>query len=246
PHDEPGVPRGQRRGAGRRATGQIRRDHVHGNARARAGPGVGSSGVRHAGQAGGLGLLFDHQPQSKVVPVCDHWCGICAQLAAPGYPRVHEVRSPERAGRLLPRQRSGTRTHPGHAIQPADPALLAVWGYQRELSLRDAENLMFSNIGAVLFDLDGTLIDSAPDLGAAADKMRVARGMPSLPLEQYRPMAGAGARGMLGVAFGMTPDHPDFAELREEFFVNYETCMTERTYAFRGIPELISQLLARG
>ena len=53
---------------------------------------------------------------------------------------------------------------------------------------------------AVLFDLDGTLIDSAPDLGAAADKMRTDRGMPSLPLERYRPMAGSGARDMLGVA----------------------------------------------
>ena len=46
------------------------------------------------------------------------------------------------------------------------------------------------------------------DLGAAADKMRVARGLPSLPLDTYRPMAGAGARGMLGVAFGIGPDHP--------------------------------------
>jgi N-acetyl-D-muramate 6-phosphate phosphatase len=105
---------------------------------------------------------------------------------------------------------------------------------------------MFSDIGAVLFDLDGTLIDSAPDLGAAADKMRIARGLPSLPPELYRPMAGAGARGMLGVAFGMTPDHPDFAVLREEFFVNYEHCMTERTYAFEGVPELIAQLVGRG
>ena len=69
---------------------------------------------------------------------------------------------------------------------------------------------MFSDIRAVLFDLDGTLIDSAPDLGVAADKMRVARGLPSLPLERYRPMAGAGARGMLGVAFGITPEHPDY------------------------------------
>ncbi|MDH5708690.1 MAG: phosphoglycolate phosphatase, partial [Hylemonella sp.] len=59
----------------------------------------------------------------------------------------------------------------------------------------------FAGIDAVLFDLDGTLIDSAPDLGAAADRMRLARGLPSLPFEQYRPMAGAGARGMLGVAF---------------------------------------------
>ena len=105
---------------------------------------------------------------------------------------------------------------------------------------------MFSDVRAVLFDLDGTLIDSAPDLGAAADKMRVVRGLPSLPLEQYRPLAGAGARGMLAVAFGMTPDHSDFPAMREEFFVNYENCMTERTYAFEGVPELIAQLRERG
>ena len=105
---------------------------------------------------------------------------------------------------------------------------------------------MFSDIRAVLFDLDGTLIDSAPDLGVAADKMRVDRGLPSLPLERYRPMAGAGARGMLGVAFGITPEHPDYAALREEFFVNYENCMTERTYVFQGIAELITQLLGQG
>lgn len=105
---------------------------------------------------------------------------------------------------------------------------------------------MFSDIRAVLFDLDGTLIDSAPDLGMAADKMRTDRGLPSLPLEHYRPMAGAGARGMLGVAFSITPEHPDYAALREEFFVNYENCMTERTYAFQGIAELIAQLLGQG
>lgn len=104
---------------------------------------------------------------------------------------------------------------------------------------------MFQNIRAVLFDLDGTLIDSAPDLGAAADKMRTDRGLPSLPLERYRPMAGAGARGMLGEAFGMAPDHPDFLIMREEFFVNYESCMTERTSIFEGVPELVSQILRR-
>jgi len=71
---------------------------------------------------------------------------------------------------------------------------------------------------AVLFDLDGTLIDSAPDLGAAADKMRTDRGLPSLDLSLYRPMAGAGARGMLKIAFGLTPEDPDFMPMREEFF----------------------------
>jgi N-acetyl-D-muramate 6-phosphate phosphatase len=104
---------------------------------------------------------------------------------------------------------------------------------------------LFTGIDAVLFDLDGTLIDSAPDLGAAADKLRTDRGLPSLPYQDYRPMAGAGARGMLQVAFGMTPEHPDFLSLREEFFVNYEACMTERTYAFEGVGELIEQLTRR-
>ncbi|MDP2032795.1 MAG: HAD-IA family hydrolase [Polaromonas sp.] len=105
---------------------------------------------------------------------------------------------------------------------------------------------MFHQIEAVLFDLDGTLIDSAPDLGAAADKMRTDRGMPSLPLADYRPMAGAGARGMLGVAFGLTPDHADFGALKEEFFTNYEACMTERTYAFDGVAELIARISGAG
>jgi phosphoglycolate phosphatase len=103
----------------------------------------------------------------------------------------------------------------------------------------------FSGIEAVLFDLDGTLIDSAPDLGAAVDKMRTDRGLPSLAPEVYRPMAGAGARGMLEVAFGLTPEHPEFALMREEFFVNYENCMTQRTYAFAGVAELIERLQQR-
>lgn len=105
---------------------------------------------------------------------------------------------------------------------------------------------MFDDVKAVLFDLDGTLIDSAPDLGAAADKMRTDRGLPSLPFEVYRPMAGAGARGMLGVAFDMTPDHPEFPVLREEFFRNYESCMTQRTYVFEGVAQMIASLVDRG
>lgn len=98
---------------------------------------------------------------------------------------------------------------------------------------------MFQNIEAVLFDLDGTLIDSAPDLGAAADKMRTDRGLDSLPLVQYRPLAGAGARGMIAVAFGLTPDNSGYEALKEEFFANYESCLTERTYVFEGVAELV-------
>lgn len=100
-------------------------------------------------------------------------------------------------------------------------------------------------VRAVLFDLDGTLIDSAPDLGAAVDQMRVTRGLPPLPLDAYRPVAGAGARGMLSVAFGMGVDHPDFPVMREEFFSNYEGCIHDQTQVFDGVVPVIQALRMR-
>ena len=109
-----------------------------------------------------------------------------------------------------------------------------------------AHSARFANVQAVLFDLDGTLIDSAPDLAAAADAMRMARGLPCLPLAQYRPMAGAGARGLLGVAFGMTPEHVEYDVLREEFFCNYERSLTQRTQIFDGVPELLERFASQG
>lgn len=99
---------------------------------------------------------------------------------------------------------------------------------------------------AILFDLDGTLIDSASDLGLAADQMRIERHLPSLPIERYRPMAGAGARGMLKVAFDMSPEHPEFLAYREEFFSNYEARMTLMTYAFDGVDHLLESIKNMG
>ena len=104
----------------------------------------------------------------------------------------------------------------------------------------------FADVQAVLFDLDGTLVDSAPDLAAAVDRMRVGRGLASLPLAHYRPMAGAGARGMLGIAFDVSPEHAEFDALREEFFFNYEHCLTERTLAFDGVSDMLAGLTACG
>ena len=104
----------------------------------------------------------------------------------------------------------------------------------------------FAGIRAVLFDLDGTLIDSAPDLAGAVDKMRVQRGLPSLDYANYRPMCGAGARGMLQVGFGMGPDHANYEAMREEFFANYQAGMLDNTHAFEGIPVLLAALRARG
>jgi phosphoglycolate phosphatase len=99
---------------------------------------------------------------------------------------------------------------------------------------------------AVLFDLDGTLIDSAPDLGAAADKMRTDRGMPSLDYALYRPMAGSGARGMLQIAFDMDPEHPDYEDFKEEFLSNYEQAMTVRSVIFDGVHDLLAHIQGQG
>ena len=76
-------------------------------------------------------------------------------------------------------------------------------------------------VRAVLFDLDGTLIDSAPDLALAGNALRHARGLGPIDLAVYRPHAGSGARGILRVALEATPEHPGYDALRDEFLVAY-------------------------
>ena len=101
---------------------------------------------------------------------------------------------------------------------------------------------MFASIKAVLFDLDGTLLDSAPDLAAAVNKMRTDRAMIELPYASFRPMVGAGARGMLSVAFDMNPADDGFEAMKLEFFANYEKCLIQKTVAFSGVSEVIAKI----
>ncbi len=99
---------------------------------------------------------------------------------------------------------------------------------------------------AVFFDLDGTLVDSAPDLGAACDFLRAERGLAPLGTDAYRPAASAGARGLLKVAFGIEPDAAEFEPLRLQFIARYQAHLADNTYAFDGIAELIAGLQTRG
>lgn len=96
-------------------------------------------------------------------------------------------------------------------------------------------------ISAVLFDLDGTLIDSAPDLAGAANFMRLQRGLPALPLEVLRPWASHGARGLIGAAFNITPEDHEFLDLREEFLNQYASALAVHSQIF---PEMQPVLLA--
>lgn len=99
---------------------------------------------------------------------------------------------------------------------------------------------------AVLFDLDGTLVDSAPDLAGATNDMLRARGLPALALERLRPMVGAGARGMMGIAFGASPQDERFPALKAEFFDRYEARLLRETRPFDGVDRLLDGLVERG
>lgn len=98
---------------------------------------------------------------------------------------------------------------------------------------------------AVLFDLDGTLADTAPDLAAAVNRLRADLGHQPLPMERLRPFASAGARGLVHAGFGIKPGDTEYAALREAFLEHYgEHCCVE-TRLFPGIAELLAALAAR-
>ena len=77
-------------------------------------------------------------------------------------------------------------------------------------------------IKAVLFDLDGTFADTAPDLAAALNHTRAARNLPPLPLDIVRPQPSHGSRGLLKLGFGIDPDAPGYDALRDLFLDYYE------------------------
>ncbi|MCY7316801.1 MAG: phosphoglycolate phosphatase [Rubrivivax sp.] len=101
-------------------------------------------------------------------------------------------------------------------------------------------------MAAVLFDLDGTLLDSAPDLAGTANDMRLARGLAQLPYVLLRPHAGSGARGMLGAALDVVPAQAAYASHRDEFHDRYEARMLQLTTAFDGVAALILALQQHG
>ena len=99
---------------------------------------------------------------------------------------------------------------------------------------------------AVLFDLDGTLADTAPDLAAAVNYLRTMRGLSPTPYDVLRPTASAGARGMIGAAFGLAPGDEGYEELRLQWFDRYQAAMAVHSTRFDGIDDLLEGLLAAG
>jgi N-acetyl-D-muramate 6-phosphate phosphatase len=101
-------------------------------------------------------------------------------------------------------------------------------------------------VDAVLFDLDGTLADTAGDLSGALNRVRADRGLPPVPAALLRAHASSGARGLLGAGMDITPESPDYEELREAFLAHYAACLAETTTLFAGVAELLDAIERRG
>jgi phosphoglycolate phosphatase-like HAD superfamily hydrolase len=98
----------------------------------------------------------------------------------------------------------------------------------------------------VLFDLDGTLADTAPDLAAVANRMRAVRGLAPLPYDELRPLASHGARGLIGKALGVAQQESGFVTLRDEFFATYEAALCVHSRLFEGMEAVLGAIEARG
>lgn len=98
----------------------------------------------------------------------------------------------------------------------------------------------------VFFDLDGTLADTAPDLGAALNCLLAEEGRTALPFATLRPHVSAGARGLLWIGFGIAPHDPGYASLRERFLDIYERNLCKATVLFPGMALVLDDLDARG
>jgi 2-phosphoglycolate phosphatase len=97
-------------------------------------------------------------------------------------------------------------------------------------------------VDAVLFDLDGTLADTAGDLAEALNRVRAERSLLPVPRALLRAHASSGARGLLAAGMGITPESAEYEELRETFLAHYSACLAQTTVLFAGVAELLDAL----
>ena len=102
------------------------------------------------------------------------------------------------------------------------------------------------SIKAVLFDLDGTLADTALDLGGALNTMLREQGLPEVSMDEIRPVASHGASGLLKLGMNLVKSDPNHARLRQQYLDTYETCFDKDTVLFDGIDDLVQTIHARG
>tara|TARA_R110002049_G_scaffold176515_3_gene343705 strand:+ start:437 stop:1117 length:681 start_codon:yes stop_codon:yes gene_type:complete len=95
---------------------------------------------------------------------------------------------------------------------------------------------------AILFDLDGTLVDTAPDLAFALNTLLKQEGLDTLAYEVIRPVASNGSPGLLFLGFGISPDHEDYPSLQQRFIKLYQDNITRETTLFDGMEDVLFAL----
>lgn len=101
---------------------------------------------------------------------------------------------------------------------------------------------MINSIDAVLFDLDGTLLDTANDLGTALNALRQQHQLKPLPLESIRSAAGRGCKGLLKIGFNMLDDHPDYLAFCNQLLDYYQKHLFDTTQLFPGMENVLTYL----
>lgn len=104
----------------------------------------------------------------------------------------------------------------------------------------------FPELSAVLFDLDGTLLDTAPDMGRALNRLLIEQGLDALAAELIRPQVSHGSAGLLRLGFGLEPADTAFGPLRERFLALYRGALAIETRLFPGMAEVLETLESRG
>src|SRR5690606_14380226 len=129
-------------------------------------------------------------------------------------------------------------------LQPAHPALLVRRRCRRQLpDAFPARRLM---LRAILFDLDGTLVDTAPDMSAAVNALRAERGLEPLEFDRIRPWVSHGSPVLLKIAFGVEKDAADYDVLRDRFLALYEARLSAETKLFDGMQAVLDALFVKG
>jgi len=101
-------------------------------------------------------------------------------------------------------------------------------------------------INTILFDLDGTLVDTAPDLGHALNIQLIRHGKSALSDAAIRPFASHGSRGLIGLGFGITPNDDNFIAMRDEYLSIYDTVFTRSPVLLDGIADLLQAIENKG
>ena len=107
---------------------------------------------------------------------------------------------------------------------------------------RKKDQKLMHAIDTVLFDLDGTLLDTAPDMAHALNIVRQQHNLPSMNLDLIRPHVGLGSKKLLKLGFDVDENHREYTTLLEKFFAAYQHCLARSTKLFPEMSAVLDHL----